>query len=130
MQADVVFLSPPWGGVAYFQKDRAFEVTGDCFGLGPNRDLAALLRAAQRCLRAGHGCLVAYLPRHTHLHQVRCQGAWPAQPCACFAANPPPAEPGPHGRVARSRNSGCWLGCSDGCMGLSVRRCAGGCRHP
>ena len=70
MQADVMFLSPPWGGVAYFQKDMAFEVTGDCFGLGADRDLQSLLQTGQQCLRDGHGCLVAYLPRHTHLQQV------------------------------------------------------------
>ena len=65
-----MFLSPPWGGVAYFKKDTAFEVTGDCFGMGPDRDLRGLLTAARQALRQGHGCLVAYLPRHTHLQQV------------------------------------------------------------
>ena len=70
LQVDVVFMSPPWGGVEYYKKDSAFEVAGpDCFGLGAS--LAQLLAAAQQALRGGKGCIAVFLPRNTPLQQAR-----------------------------------------------------------
>ena len=68
-------MSPPWGGVEYYKKDSAFEVSGpDCFGLGAN--LTQLLAAAQQALRGGKGCITVFLPRNTHLQQA-------STSCAC-----------------------------------------------
>lgn len=65
LQADVVFLSPPWGGPAY-QHDGIFDVS---LPLGQtNRNLAAMLDTARQALRDPEaGRIGAFLPRTTGL---------------------------------------------------------------
>lgn len=63
--ADVVFLSPPWGGPGY-AKDETFDLSNIMYPIGGTR----LFKAAKRI--SDH---VAYfLPRNVDTIQVNCQG--------------------------------------------------------
>lgn len=97
MQADVVFLSPPWGGLSYRDK-MCFHVTEDFGGLGMN--LSALLEAAvtalyrpwphdaaaaegqdaDTCRMGAAGVVACFLPRHSSLQEIaKCCS--PVGPC-------------------------------------------------
>lgn len=61
-QADVVYLSPPWGGIEYQE-----ECVYDVYRLGGTMNCARLLRAA----RAITPNVALYLPRNSNLCQVK-----------------------------------------------------------
>ena len=60
IQADVVFLSPPWGGPAYLHCD-VFDVSAMLDGRG--------LELCQLALTAAP-CVVYFLPRNADMMQV------------------------------------------------------------
>jgi len=71
MQADAVFMSPPWGGPAYAAAGGGFAVAGDLGGLGAG--LAELLAAGRGALGPGGRGVAVFLPRNALLAQVtRC----------------------------------------------------------
>ena len=65
LQADIVFLSPPWGGPAY-SKSGLFDVSQSIGGLGQN--LGQLLQTASAALKQSASQNIAcFLPRNTDL---------------------------------------------------------------
>ena len=68
LQADVVFLSPPWGGPAY-SKCGLFDVSQDIGTLHQN--LSQLVQTASSALKNPEAQSIAcYLPRNTDLHAL------------------------------------------------------------
>ena len=68
LQADRVFLSPPWGGPAY-STSGMFDVTQNIGNLGQN--LRQLLQTAASALKDPNSQDVAcFLPRNTDLHAL------------------------------------------------------------
>lgn len=68
LQADAVFLSPPWGGPAYSQSG-VFDVRQELDGLQQN--LSQLVRTASCALREPTSQAVAcFLPRNTDLQAL------------------------------------------------------------
>ena len=68
LQADVVFLSPPWGGPAY-SKCGLFDVSQDIGSLQQN--LSQLLQTASSALKHPEAESIAcFLPRNTDLHAL------------------------------------------------------------
>lgn len=77
VQADMVFMSPPWGGPAYLQAGSTFNLREPFGGLPVN--LAGLIEAAASALRPPHrarrgqlrrGMLCIFLPRNSDLSHV------------------------------------------------------------
>lgn len=65
LQADIVFLSPPWGGPAY-SKSGLFDVSQNIGSLG--QTLCELLESASAALRQPERSNIAcFLPRNTDL---------------------------------------------------------------
>ena len=68
LQADAVFLSPPWGGPAYSQSG-VFDVQQEMDGLKQN--LSQLVQTASYALREPASRAVAcFLPRNTDLQSL------------------------------------------------------------
>ena len=68
LQADVVFLSPPWGGPAYSQSG-TFDVRQEIDSLGQN--LSELVQTASCALREPASKAVAcFLPRNSDLQAL------------------------------------------------------------
>ena len=66
VQADSVFLSPPWGGPAYSQPAN-FDVSKEIGSLQQN--MVQLLQTASSCLKnASSQSVACFLPRNTDLH--------------------------------------------------------------
>jgi len=65
IHADVVFLSPPWGGPEYSQND-IFDV--EHMGGNPHLGLGRLIHIA--CIHMKASSVVAWLPRNTDRDQV------------------------------------------------------------
>lgn len=66
IHADVVFLSPPWGGPEYSQND-VFDV--DDMGGNPHLGLGRLIHIS--CIHMKASSVVAWLPRNTDRDQVK-----------------------------------------------------------
>ena len=83
VQADVIFLSPPWGGPAYSQGDK-FDVSKEIGSLQQN--MLQLLQTASTALKDPSSQAVAcFLPRNTDLH-VLSQTQKSQRPC-CVERN-------------------------------------------
>ncbi|CAG9461759.1 unnamed protein product [Pedinophyceae sp. YPF-701] len=73
--ADVVFLSPPWGGPEVVSSDEPYDVSGPDMG-GSGLSLPALLREAAACVRPPRERqgdawgVTVFLPRNTELSSV------------------------------------------------------------
>lgn len=68
LQADRVFLSPPWGGPAY-SKSGLFDVSQEIGSLRQN--LSQLLQTASSALKEPESKeIVCFLPRNTDLHAL------------------------------------------------------------
>ena len=68
LQADIVFLSPPWGGPAYSQSG-LFDVSKSIGGLGQN--LGQLLQTASAALKqSARQNIACFLPRNTDLQAL------------------------------------------------------------
>eukprot|EP00884_Botryococcus_braunii_P009751 jgi/Botrbrau1/18778/Bobra.0386s0095.1 len=69
LRADIVFMSPPWGGPQYVSMAETFNI--DDIG-GMNKSLKQLIEAASASLRnPSHGTVIVFLPRNTPLQQLR-----------------------------------------------------------
>ena len=77
LQADAVFMSPPWGGPAYLQKGPTFDVARNFGGMPVG--LSGLIAAAGSALRpaptTAEGCtkrgtVALFLPRNSNLQQI------------------------------------------------------------
>ncbi|KAK9811438.1 hypothetical protein WJX72_003916 [[Myrmecia] bisecta] len=69
LKADIVFLSPPWGGPSYGDSS-VFDITGDPFGLGVT--LKELTDVSWKALHPNSKArgLICFLPRNTNLQQL------------------------------------------------------------